>query len=114
MRVTGGENVIGYRKARIVLDREEQFWHSLVEALTEEVCAAQYKKRRADPGARTEPQRHIDMIDRDIRLTRPKPEKTADTPAASLVWVECQCAIDQPYRGADVVAERGQHQGGIC
>src|SRR3984893_7966695 len=113
MRVTGGEKLIRDREARIVLNPEEQLRYSLIEAPAEEVCAAQYKKRRADSGARTEPQRHIDMIDCDIRLARPKPEKAADRPAAGVVRVECQCAVDQPHHGADVVAERGQHQGGI-
>src|SRR5207247_6344260 len=88
MGVTGGENVIAYRKARIVLNREEQLRDSLIEAPAKEVGAAQYKQRRANSGTRTEPQRHIDMIDCDIRLARPKPEKAADTPAAGVVRVE--------------------------
>src|SRR5271156_4332280 len=82
MRVTGGENAIRDRKARIVLNREEEFRHSLVEPTAEEVCAAQYEQRRASSGARTEPQRHIGMIDRNIRRARPESEKATDSPAA--------------------------------
>ena len=40
MRVAGGEKAIGYREARIVLDREEQLRHRLVEAPAEEVRGA--------------------------------------------------------------------------
>jgi hypothetical protein len=71
MGAAGGENAIRLREARIVLDREEQFRHGLVEAPAVEMRLAYYRERRADAGARAEAQRGFDMLDRDVRLTRP-------------------------------------------
>ena len=71
MRVAGGEIAIRLRVAWILLDREEQLRHCLIEAPAEEMRGAYYEERRADAGAGTEAQRGFDMLDRDVGLARP-------------------------------------------
>src|SRR5215471_3764671 len=105
MRVAGGEIAIRERLAGILLDREEEFRHGLVEAPSEKMRAAYCEERLADAGAGTEPQRGLDMLDRDVRLARPDPEAAADVPAARIVRVERQGAVDQRNHRADVLAE---------
>src|SRR5208282_3177714 len=82
MGVAGGERAIRAREAGILLDREEQLRHRLIEAPAEEMGVAYLQERRADPGARTEAQRGLDMLDRDVGLACPIPEGAADVPAA--------------------------------
>ncbi len=53
------------------------------------------------------------MLDREIVLTGKGPDKTAQKPAAGIAWVERQRALNQPDHGADILAEKGQHQGGV-
>src|SRR5437868_6759536 len=45
-------------------------------------------ERRADAGAGTEPQRCIDMLDRDVGLAFPQPENAANVPPTGVVGVE--------------------------
>src|SRR5215469_730152 len=75
--------------------------------------AAYYSERRADAGAGTEAQRGFDMLDRNVGLTRPIPECATEIPAARVVRVERQGAVDQRYHGTDILAEIGQRVGGI-
>src|ERR1700730_7985111 len=53
------------------------------------------------------------MLDRLIGLAGPKPETAAQVPAAGEAWVERERAVDQPDHGADVLAEKRQHEGGV-
>jgi len=53
------------------------------------------------------------MLDRGIGLTGPEPENAAHKPAAGEARVERQRTVDQPYRGADVLAEYSQYKGGV-
>ena len=50
MRVAGGEKAVGLRTGRILLDREEQLWHGLIEAPADEMRDAYCKERPADAG----------------------------------------------------------------
>src|SRR3954447_3486558 len=70
------------------------------------------KERRADSGAGTEAKRGFYMLDRDVGLTGHQPEDAADVPAAGVVRVERQGAVNQRHHGADVLAEMGQRVGG--
>ena len=70
-----------------------------------EMRGAYYKERRAAAGTRTEAQRGLDVLDRNVGLARPLPEDAAEVPAAGVVRVERQCAINQCDHGADVLAE---------
>src|SRR5712671_3424831 len=72
MGVAGGEKAIRLRVAWILLDREEEFRYCLIEAPSEEMRGAYYRHRRAVAGAGTEPQRGLDMLDRDFGLARPR------------------------------------------
>src|SRR5712672_815573 len=49
------------------------------------------------------------MLDRNIGLTGPEPEKAAQIPAAGEARVECQRTIDQPDHRTDILAEISQH-----
>jgi hypothetical protein len=54
MGVTRGEKLIWMREVWIILDREEQLRHRLVEAASEEICGTYCSERRADAGAGAE------------------------------------------------------------
>jgi len=45
------------------------------------------------------------MLDREIGLAGPEPEKAAYIPAAGEARVERQRSVDQPDHGADILAE---------
>jgi hypothetical protein len=53
MGVAGGETAIRCWKAKIILNREEQFLHGFVEAPADEMRAAYDKERCADADAGT-------------------------------------------------------------
>ena len=55
----------------MVLDREEQLRRRLIEAPAEKMRGTDYSERVADTSARAKAQRGFDMLDRNIRLTRP-------------------------------------------
>jgi hypothetical protein len=97
----------------LLLDREEQLGHSLVETPTVEICGAEIRARRADADARTEAQRGFKMLDRNVRLARPNPEEAADVPTAGVVRIQRRRMVNQCYLGSDILAEIGQREGGI-
>jgi hypothetical protein len=53
------------------------------------------------------------MLDREIGLTGPDPEKAAQIPAACEAQVERERTVHQPDHGTDVLAEIRQHEGGV-
>src|SRR5271166_7140004 len=115
MRVAGGEPAVGRRVIRIVLDREQELRHSLIEAQTQEMVGTDYLVGHAvGVGTRAETQGGLDVLDRDVGLARPMSENAADVPPSSEAGVERQRMIDQRYHGADVLAEIRQRLGGIC
>jgi hypothetical protein len=69
--VAGGEEAIRAREAGILLDREEQLRHGPIEASTEEMRYAYLKERRADPGAGTEAQRGLEVLDHAVEAGPP-------------------------------------------
>src|SRR5436305_54762 len=82
MRVASGENAVDRRRAGIFLDREEQFRGCILEAALEEVSEADYYQRRADPFARAETHRGLDMLYCSIQVTGIQAQQAADVPAA--------------------------------
>jgi hypothetical protein len=66
MRVAGGKNAIRVLETWILLDREQQFRHCLIEAPAEEMRDAYIEERCADSGARAEAQCGLHMLDRDV------------------------------------------------
>jgi hypothetical protein len=70
MGIAGGEIAIRRREARILLHREEQFRHGLIEPPSQEMRLAYQRKRRANAGARTETQRGLGTLDREVGLAR--------------------------------------------
>src|SRR5262249_933712 len=113
MGVAGGEIAIWRREARILLDRKEQFRHGFIEAPSQEMRLAYQRMRRTNAGARTEPQRGLGVLDREVRVAREKPEDTADVPTSRKIRVEREGTIDQRYHCVDVLAEIGQGESGI-
>ena len=61
-------------------------------------------------GAGAEPQGPTGMLDRQIRLPGPQPEKAADVPAARVARIEGESAIDQRDHRIDVFAETGERK----
>src|SRR5438034_1459080 len=110
MGVARREIAIRMRDARILLHREEQLRHRLIEATSEEMRATYYRERVPDAGAGTKPQCGFCMLDRDVGLARPVPERSADGPATSIAWVERQGTVDQRHHGVDVLAEIAQRE----
>jgi len=87
MGIAGGEKAIWHRVARILLDREEQFRHGLIEAPSRTMRRANDNERCADPGARTKPERRLGMSDRDVGLARPHSNVAADVPTTCEIRV---------------------------
>jgi hypothetical protein len=105
MGLAGGEYAIRHRVAWIVLDREAQLRHGLIEAPSEEMRCAYLKERRADAGAGAEAQRGFEMLDRDVGLARKQSQGAADVPAAREIRVEREGAVSQRHHGTDILAE---------
>src|SRR5438067_10190534 len=114
MGITSGEIAIRLRKVRIFLDGEAQFGYRLVEAPADEISLAQDEKRGAYPGARAEAQRGFAMFDRDLGFPGAHSEDAADVPAARIVRVKRERAVNQRHRRANILAEVGERVGGIC
>src|SRR5262245_51514445 len=53
------------------------------------------------------------MLDREIGLAGPDPEKATHIPAAGEGRVERQCSVDQPDHRLDILAEIRQDEGGV-
>ena len=53
------------------------------------------------------------MLDREIGLTGPEPEKAGQISAAGEARVERERPVDQPDHGADILAQSSQHEGGV-
>src|SRR5215472_4463435 len=83
MGIAGCETAIRLRVRRIILDCEEQFWHSLIEAPVQKMRPTDHSKRITDAGARTKAERDSDVLDRGIGLARPHSERPANVPATS-------------------------------
>ena len=77
MGVASGEKTIRLWEAWTLLDREEQIWHRFFEASAKEMRLAQLKDRVGDALARTEAERSLKMLNRDIGLACPIPECAA-------------------------------------
>src|ERR1700730_13312460 len=53
------------------------------------------------------------MRDRGVGKARPKPEYSADVPAARKIRIQRQRTINQRHHATDVLAEIGKRKGGI-
>src|SRR5215472_5478715 len=113
MGVAGGEMAMRVCVAAVLLDFEEKLRHRLIEAPSKEMRATDYRERVANAGTGTKAQRRFYMLDRDVGLAGPHPERSADRPAARKAGVECEGAIDQRDHRADILAEISQRQGGV-
>ena len=74
--------------AHVLLDREEQLWHCLIEASAGQKRHADNGEGRTYSGAGTEAQRGLDMLDRDVGLASPIPEGAAEEPPPRVVRVK--------------------------
>ena len=57
--------------------------------------------------ARVEPQRCLDLLDRQIELSRPDTESASQKPSPREAWIQCESTIHQFYLSADILAEKG-------
>src|SRR6516162_10921387 len=77
MGVTRGKKSIRGRENRHVLDRNPQPWNRLFETSAEEQGGTDQPRAPARLGTGAEPQSSTGMLNRQIRLPGPQPEKTA-------------------------------------
>ena len=95
MGIAGGESAIWLRVGRIILNREKEFWHRLIKTPTQEMCPAYQCERVADAGARTETERGIRILYRDIGLPGPTSENAAGISASREARVKSNSAVSQ-------------------
>src|SRR5215469_5714036 len=100
--------------AWVFLDRQEQFYQRLIEALAEEMRHAEYAERGADARAWTEAQRGFDMLNCGVVPASPNPNIGAEGPPACEARVEKQRAVNQCHHRADVLAEVRQSKRSVC
>src|SRR5215472_8055743 len=108
MGVAGGENAVGASVARILLHRDEEFLHRLLETPTEKMCSGDDVVSPTDAFARAEALRVFSVVDRGFEVSRQKPQAAANVPAAREARVERKCAIGQRHHPADVLSEERQ------
>src|SRR5580700_8899655 len=84
MGIAGGKITVGVREKRHGLDRNPQPWHCLLEMSAEEQRGTDQELLLSRPHARAEAQGYLSMLNGEIRLAGPQPEKTADMPAARI------------------------------
>ena len=113
MGVASRKTAVGVRESRRGLDRNPQPWDCLCETPTEEQSGTDQVRLPCRPCARAEAQGHLSMLDREIRLAGPQPEKTADVPAARVARIEGESAIDQRDHRIEVFAENGECHCGV-
>jgi hypothetical protein len=53
------------------------------------------------------------MFDREIGLAGPEPQTATQRPTTGKAWVECECAVNQPHHGDDILAETRKYEGGV-
>src|SRR5690242_21806626 len=95
MRIAGGKGVICRWMARIFLNFVEQKRHSFFKAPAEEMRNTYHLDGSTNARTRTQAQRGFEMLDRDVGLPGPYPDRTTDVPAACVARVERQRAVDQ-------------------
>src|SRR5271155_5990350 len=93
--------------ARIFLNGLEQLRRRFGKLAFEEMGFADQAQGRALSLAWAQSQRHLCMLDREIGLTGPQPENTAQKPAAGEARGEREGTVDQCHRGTDLFAEIG-------
>src|SRR5438046_1370048 len=99
--------------AWVLLDCDEKFRLGFIEPPGQEVPLAYYKIRVADATARAKAQSGLYMLDRDVRLSCPNPDLTAEVPAACKAGVEGECTIDQCRGRAYILATVSQYRSRI-
>src|SRR5215472_14400653 len=105
MGIAGREGAIGLGVGWIVLDREKQFRHRLIETSTQEMCPAYQCSRVANFGTRTETERGIHVLDRGVRLPTPTSEHTTGIPASREARIKSNSTVSQCRHCTDVLAE---------
>ena len=53
------------------------------------------------------------MLDRNVGLTRPDPERATDAPSARKTRIQRECTIDERRHAPDVFAQIGRRRGNI-
>ena len=105
MGVASRKKTIRGRENRRVFYSNPQPRNGLCETPVEEERGTDQIVTPSRLGARAEPQGFFCMLDRALRLPGPQPEKAAHVPAARIVRIEAESAIDQRDHRVDVLAE---------
>src|SRR5262249_54236156 len=97
----------------MVLNGQHQLCCRLVKLTFEQISVTQRDQGLTHSLARAQPQRSLDMRDREIGLAGPHPENAAAKPAAREARIERQCTVYQRDHGVDILAESRLHLCGI-
>jgi hypothetical protein len=97
----------------MVLNGQKQLRRRFVKLTFDEIGRAYHRQGRTHALARSQPQRGLDMLDREIGMTGKNPEKSAKKPAEGAARVEGERPVDQRDRRAGIFAEIRQHEGGV-
>src|SRR5262249_42295988 len=87
MSTTSGEPAIRPRPRWGVLHCDEQFCPCFIEASSKEMCDTDRPIVIAPAVARVEPQRCLDLLDRQIGLSRPDAENPSQKPSPREAWI---------------------------
>ena len=101
LRIAGGEIARDSRVLRHLLPRREICRYRIVEPTLKKIGAADQDNIRRVPKTRTQANSCLDVLDRNIRLARVKPQPRTGTPAAFKTWVEGESTVDEGDRGFD-------------
>src|ERR1700730_6233366 len=95
MSIASRKITVGVGENRHALDRNPQLWDCLLETTAEEQSGTDQVRLGSGPCGGTDARGNLSMLDREILLAGPQPEKTADVPAAREAGIEGEGAIDQ-------------------
>src|SRR3984893_3226649 len=113
MSIASSKITVGVGENRHALDRNPQLWDCLLETTAEEQSGTDQVRLVSGPRRPAEARGHLSMLDREIRLAGPQPEKTADVPAAREARIEGEGAIDQCNHRIEVFAENSERHCGV-
>ena len=88
--IRGGEIAIRHGVALVLLDREDEIGHGLIEAPTEEMRHPYEAPPMAELHAGAQELSYLQMLDRNFWVTRPQPKITTLVPARSVIRVQRQ------------------------
>jgi len=98
--------------AGIILNGQKQLQSRFIKLASQQMSHTDEHLGCARIIPRAQAERSLDMLQREIWLTRSQPETSADVPAVGKTWIERERPIDEPDHGVDVLTQHAQHESG--